>query len=379
MNPASGNPINRRKLIKFGAAGLPAAALAACGDRPVQTKPSSPAPGQTSPRVVKRVVTVEKIKDDRVEVDKKNQTLTLYSGRSERIVSPILAAFEQATGIDIRVKYGKTPALAATILEEGDKSPADVFYAQDPGGLGSVEAHLGKLPSELLSRVPAWAQHPQGLWVGVTGRARTVVYNTRSLTKADLPDDMFGFTNTAWKNRIGWAPTNGSFQTMVTGMRTLWGEARTEEWLLGITANEPTEYLNNTSQVAAAGAGEIDVGFVNHYYLHRALSEHGESFTARNYHVRSGGPGALIMVSGVGILKSARNPEPSTKLLAYLLADNTQESFASTTYEYPLVPDVAQHPDVQALDSLNHPSIAAGDLADLKGTQNLLRKLEILP
>ena len=342
----------------MGAAGLSALAFAACGGRPAQPEPETTAiptqPKQTS------------------------ETITLYSGRSEKLVAPILDAFEKSTGIDIRVKYGKSAALAATLMEEGDRSPADIFYAQDPGALGSVESRLTTLPSEVLGRTPEWAQHPEGLWTGLTGRARTVVYNTTTLGETDLPDDMWGFTEPAWKGRIGWAPTNSSFQTMVTAMRALWGEDKAEQWIRGIQTNEPTVYPKNTPQVAAAGAGEIGVGFVNHYYLHRALAEKGESFPARNYHVRSGGPGALIMVSGAGVLKTARNPETSIKLLDYLLADETQQSFASTTYEYPLAPGVKQHEGVTPLASISHPAIALADLADIKGSQDLLRKVGAL-
>ena len=391
--------LNRRRLLGFSAASLSTAALAACGGRPEGTRPSSEAPSAPAePQIVEKVVTVEKIKEvpvekivtvdkikeipveveKRVEVVKTAQTVTLYSGRSEKLVAPILKAFEQSTGIDIRVKYAKSAALAATLMEEGDRSPADVFYAQDPGALGSVESLLDKLPEDLTSRVPAWAQNPNGLWVGITGRARTVVYNTEKHKEADLPDDMWGFTEPSWKGRIGWAPTNSSFQTMVTAMRVLWGEAKAEEWLRGIQANEPIVYPKNTPQVAAAGAGEIDVGFVNHYYLHRALAEKGDSFPARNYHVRSGGAGALIMVSGAGILKTARNPETSAKLLTYLLSDSTQKNFASTTYEYPLVPGVAEHKGVTPLAAIKHPSVSLADLADIKGSQDLLRKVGAL-
>ncbi len=371
MIGSSKHIFNRRRLLALGATGLSAVALTACGGRP-----SQPAPADT--KVAKNVVTIETSKEAPVDVAPTRGTVTLYSGRSEKLVAPILDAFEKDSGIDIRVKYGKSAALAATLMEEGNRSPADVFYAQDPGALGSVESLLDTLPSDVLGRTPAWAHHPEGLWVGVTGRARTVVYSTTNLSEADLPGDMWGFKEPVWKNRIGWAPTNSSFQTMVTAMRALWGEGKAEEWLRGIQANDPTVYPKNTPQVAAAGAGEIDVGFVNHYYLHRALAEQGNSFPARNYHVRSGGPGALIMVSGAGILRTAQNPEMSVRLLAYLLADDIQQSFASTTYEYPLVPGVIQHPGVTPLDSITHPSIALADLADIKGSQDLLRKVGAL-
>ena len=190
---------------------------------------------------------------------------------------------------------------------------------------------------------------------------------------------MFGFTDPKWKGRIGWAPTNGSFQAMITGMRTAWGEDRTAEWLQGIKANDAIEYPKNTPQVAAAAAGEIDVGFVNHYYLHRFLSEHGESFKARNYHVRGGGPGALIMVSGAGVLASAPNPEPAQALIRFLLSDVGQSYFVSRTFEYPMAPTIKAHPGVTPMDTIKRPDIAPVDLADLQGTQALLRRLDILP
>ena len=233
--------------------------------------------------------------------------LVVYSGRSESLVQPIIDQFVEATGIEIEVRYGSTSEMAATLLEEGENSPADLFFAQDPGGLGAIEAAgmLTDLPDTILSKVPARFAAESGQWVGVSGRARVIVYNTDTLTEADLPDDIMAFTDPAWNGRIGLPPTNGSFQAMVTGMRSVWGEEDTRAWLEGILANEPVFYEKNTPTVAAVAAGEVEVGFVNHYYLFRFLAEEGESFAARNYFLPSGGPGSLIMVSGVGILKSA--------------------------------------------------------------------------
>ncbi|MCH8973821.1 MAG: extracellular solute-binding protein, partial [Chloroflexi bacterium] len=153
-------------------------------------------------------------------------SLVLYSGRSESLVDPIIQEFADLTGIDVQVKYAGTASLAATLLEEGDKSPADVFYAQDPGGLGAVESMLAALPAETLANVPEWARSPEGLWVGISGRARVLVYNPDRVSESELPASIEGLTDPKWKGRIGWAPTNGSFLTMVTGMRKLWGEER---------------------------------------------------------------------------------------------------------------------------------------------------------
>ncbi len=305
--------------------------------------------------------------------------LTIYSGRSESLVGPIIEQFGEATGIKVSAKYAGTSQLAATLLEEGVRSPADVFFAQDPGGLGAVEHLLTSLPEEMLQRVPGWARSPDGKWIGLSGRARTVVYNTGKLTEADLPDDIFDFIDPKWKDRIGWAPTNASFQTMVTAMRAVWGEEKTRQWLEGIQANDPKVYPKNTPQVAAVATGEIDVGLVNHYYLFRFLAEEGESFPARNYHPRAGGPGATIMVAGAGILETSENKDVAGKFLEFMLSTVAQQYFAGQTFEYPLVEGVKTPRVLVPLAEINRSSIPLKDLTDLAGTQVLLRDAGILP
>ncbi len=308
-----------------------------------------------------------------------SQTLTIYSGRSEELVGPIIDQFGKAAGIEVQVRYGKTSEMAATILEEGRNSPADIFYAQDPGGLGAVAHLLAQIPDSILSQVEPQFRSPQGKWVGISGRARVIVYNTQKLSESDLPDDIWDFTDPKWKGRIGWAPTNGSFQAMVTAMRVLWGEEKTRQWLLGIQANDPKVYPKNTPQVAAAAAGEIDVGFVNHYYLFRFLAEQGESFPARNYHPRAGGPGAIIMVAGAGILETSQNKKAAERFLEFMLSPVAQQYFAGQTFEYPVVEGVRTHRLLKPLSELKSPEIDMADMADLKGTLNLLRETGILP
>ena len=306
-------------------------------------------------------------------------TLTIYSGRSETLVAPIIQQFDRTAGVKVQVKYAGTAQLAGTLLEEGANSPADIFFAQDPGGLGAVEDMLAVLPQEILRRVPDWARSPEDKWVGISGRARTVVYNTDRLTEAELPDDLFGFTDPQWQGRIGWAPANTSFQTMVSAMRAMWGDEKTRQWLEGVQGNDPKAYPNNTSQVAAVAAGEIDVGLVNHYYLYRFLAEEGEDFPARNYHPRSGGPGSMIMVAGAGILSTAENRENAEKFLEFMLSQVGQQYFTGQTFEYPLVEGVKTQRVLVSLDDISQPNIPLKDLADLAGTQSLLRQAGVLP
>ncbi len=299
-------------------------------------------------------------------------------------MQPLIDQFEEVSGIEVEVRYGSTSEIAGLLLEEGNSSPADVFYAQDPGGLGAVQAAglLAPIAKETLDKVPSRFASKDGEWLGISGRARTVVYNRELINdpEAELPDDIFGFVDPEWKGRVGWAPTNSSFQAMVTAMRATWGETKTQEWLEGIQANDPLVYPKNTPIVAGVAAGEIDVGFVNHYYLHRFLAEEGEDFPARNYFLPSGGPGSLIMVSGAGILQGSDNRENAEKFLSFLLSVPGQQYFAAQTFEYPVVEGVAVSSMLPALAELDAMAldIPLAGLADLRGTQDLLLDLGII-
>jgi len=308
-----------------------------------------------------------------------DDALVVYSGRSETLVQPIMDQFEELTGISVKVKYGGTAQLAATLLEEGHGTPADVFFAQDPGGLGAVESMLSPLPAELMGRLPSWARSPSRLWVGVSGRARVLVYNPDRLPSTELPDDIWELTDPKWKGRLGWAPTNGSFLTMVTGMRVLWGEEKTRWWIEGIVANDPRTYPKNTPQVQAVADGEIDIGMPNHYYLYRFLAEQGEDFPARNYHTPAGGPGALVMVSGAGVLRESDNKEAAERFIDFLLSVVAQQYFTGQTFEYPLVEGVETNRLLTPLDEINQPTIPLASLSDLSGTTDLLRSAGALP
>ena len=308
-----------------------------------------------------------------------SETLIVYSGRSESLVGPLIERFSETTGLEVDVRWGDTAELAATLLEEGSRSPADVFLAQDPGGLGAVMESLTPLPMSVLESVEPRFRGPDGRWVGVSGRSRVIVYNTERVAVDSLPDDIRELTAPEWKSRIGWAPTNGSFQSMVTAMRAEWGDAETRDWLSGIVANEPIAYEKNTPIVAAVGAGEIDVGLVNHYYLHRFLAEEGDDFPARNHFLSTPGPGSLLLVSGVGILNGASNSAGAEDFVRFLLSEEAQTHFTDETYEYPLASGAVPSVDLPDLETLAVPEIPMESLSDLLGSVELLRDVGALP
>lgn len=291
-------------------------------------------------------------------------TLTIYSGRNQELVQPLFDRFTEETGIQLEVRYAGSTDLAATLREEGSNSPADVFFAQDPASLGAVaeEGLLAALPESLLSRVDARFSDDEGRWVGTSGRARVVVYDSTRLSADDLPSDVDGFTDPAWDGRVGIAPGNGSFLAFVAAMIVMDGEDDTRTWLEGLAANDPGAYTNNSSIVAAVNAGEIETGLVNHYYLLRLQAEEGET-AAANHFLASGGPGSLVMPAGAGILATSDDTEAAERFIEFLLSTEAQEYFATETFEYPLASGVEPFPGLPPLSSLGAPQLDLSALA----------------
>lgn len=307
-------------------------------------------------------------------------TLVVYAGRGEDLVGPLIERFEAASGVTVEVNYAGTTDLAATILEEGDASPADVFFAQDAGALGAVgaEGRLATLPDATLDAVDPRFRSDDGQWVGLSGRARVVVYDTRILDESEVPAQIDAFTDPAWKGRIGWAPTNASLQAFVTAYRVLEGDDAAKAWLEGIVANEPKVYEGNGAILAAVAAGEVEVGFVNHYYLMRQLAEAGDAFPVRNRFLDAADPGSLINVAGVGVLSTAPNPTAAQAFVDYLLSPESQAYFAEETFEYPLIDGVPAPEGLPGLTEIGSPDMDLSDLSDLEGTLQLMQEAGVL-
>ena len=150
------------------------------------------------------------------------ETLTIYSGRSESLIAPLVDQFTAETGIQVEVLYGSTAAMAAQILEEGGASPADVFIAQDAGALGALAKNniLTTLSNDILGRVTDDAfVSADGVWVGISGRARVFVYDPNSLEEngLTLPDSILDLTDEAWRGNVGWATNEWFFPSQHNG------------------------------------------------------------------------------------------------------------------------------------------------------------------
>ena len=291
--------------------------------------------------------------------------LTVYSGRNEEFIGSLLQRFQQDTGIRLEVRYADSAELAATIIEEGSNSPADVFISQDAGSLGAVaEAGLfAPIEQRVWNRVDQRFRSPQRLWVGLSGRARVAAYNTEKLSENDLPDSITGFTDPQWKGRIGFPPTNGSFQAFVAAMILTDGEDATRQFLQGLVANDPVLFEDNSSTVRAVASGEIEIGFVNHYYKYEIEAEDGP-IPVENHFFTGGDPGALVNAAGSGVLKSSDQKDSATRLLDYMTGAIGQTYFAEETFEYPVVAGHEPGVDLVPLEQIQSPAIDLSNLGE---------------
>ncbi len=347
--------MKRRNFLTYvGIAAIAGTLTIACDNTPTATGPATESPAATTGE------------------------LTIYSGRNEELIGPLLEQFQTDTGITVNVRYGDTAELAAAILEEGQNSPADVYFGQDAGALGALQSEnrTRPLPDNLLNQVDSRFRSPEGQWIGISGRARVLAYNVNQVSEDELPDSIWDLTEENWRGRVGWAPTNGSFQAFVTALRVTEGDERALEWLQAMEANDAQDYRNNTTIVEALGRGEIEIGLVNNYYLGRFTAEDPDFPVAHHYTEEDAG--SMINVAGVAIVDTTDQEEQAIALVEYLLRPESQQYFAQETNEYPLVQGVAGPTDQVPLEQINTPDIDLSNLEDLDGTLALLQQAGVL-
>lgn len=357
---------SRRTAVKLGSGGLIAVAALPGATGPILASQATPDASPVASPVTSLLGTPGE--------------LVVYSGRNEELIGPVIAMAKETADFAMEVRYGQTAELAIALLEEGEGTPASLYIAQDAGALGQLanEDRLAPLPQEILDRVDPRFRSPDGVWVGISGRARVLVYNTDTLAEGDLPESLLDLTDERWAGQVGWAPENGSFQSHVTAMRQLLGEEETRAWLEAMIANEPVVFEGNSPIVRAVAAGEISVGLVNHYYKWEIQKEEGTELPVENYYFPGGDVGSLVNVAGVAILKDSPNQEAALAMVDYLTQREAQAYFAEATSEYPLIEGVEPMEELVPLDEIESPDIDLSDLADLEGTLELLTEVGAL-
>ncbi|WP_283134097.1 iron ABC transporter substrate-binding protein [Rhizohabitans arisaemae] len=308
-----------------------------------------------------------------------DESVVIYSGRNKNLLGPLIDKMKTATGVNVQVRYGDSAELAAQLLEEGDRTRADVFFSQDAGALGALakEGRLTALPQGSLDKVPAKYRAADGTWAGVSGRSRVIVYDPRVLP--EQPKSVFELTDPKWSGKVGWAPTNASFQAFVTALRVVQGEEKAKEWLTAMKNNGTKTYPNNVGILNAVDEGQITMGLINHYYWYEKVAEKGAAAVPSKLAFLPGGdPGALVNVAGAGIVKTSKHAANAQKVVDYLLGAEAQKYFADETKEYPLVAGVAVDPGLPALDSLKGPEIDLARLDSLSKTLDLLKEVGLV-
>ena len=306
--------------------------------------------------------------------DGADDVVTIYSGRDQELVDPLIDMMRESTGLEIDVRYGDTAQMANQIVTEGEGTNADLFIAQDAGALGLLvqEGLLADLPSEVTDQVPAEYQATDGEWVGISGRSRVIAYAPDNVD--ELPDSVLELTEPEWEGRVGFAPTNASFQAFVTGLRVIEGEEAAQQWLEDMVANDVQLFENNRSMLDGLETGEIDISLNNHYYWYERMQETPEEVTSELHYLPAGDAGGLVNVAGAAITANADNPEGALTALEYLLSEEAQSYFTNETFEYPLVEGVPVSEGLPGVDTLEQPDIDLSDLHSLDETVAMLRE-----
>jgi iron(III) transport system substrate-binding protein len=307
--------------------------------------------------------------------------ITIYSGQHQQTVSRLVKDFSERTGTGVRLRSGGEGELANQILQEGDASPADVFYAGNSPALEALDEKglLSPVTPSTLAQVPASDSSPKGHWVGVSARSSVLVYNSDTLKPADLPSSLLSLAEPEWKGRIGFSAAETDFQPLITAVTALKGADAAKSWLEGLTANG-TVYDDNEAIVAAVNRGQIAAGLVEHYYWYRLRDEVGAgSIRSAIHYFAPGDPGGLVSISGAGVLASSSHSAAAQRFLAYLVSAPAQRIIAAgESYEYPLRDGVTNTRLGRRFDQLRPPSVSIAELGSGRPALELLQEVGLL-
>jgi iron(III) transport system substrate-binding protein len=301
--------------------------------------------------------------------------LSIRSGRTENLVGPLIEQFEEESGIDVDIRYGDSADLALLTAEEGDRTTTDVFISQSPGAVGFLDSEglLTKLPDDVTGLVPEGDAASDGTWVGLSGRVRTLVYNTDLVDPDDLPDSVLDLTtDPELAGQVAVAPTNGSFQDFVTVLRMRVGEAETGAFLQALADGDAPTFSDNTAIVEAVGRGEVAMGLVNHYYVFVARAQDPD-LPVENHFFPQGDYGSTLLVTAASIIEGTDRSAEAEQFVEFLLSTEAQQYFTDETYEYPLAEGSAPNEALPPFDAVTATRVDLGELGSgLEQTAELI-------
>jgi iron(III) transport system substrate-binding protein len=341
----STSPLARITLLVLFTLGMILAACAPVAEAPVPTVSVS------APEEAPTEASTEMAQASAVELSGK---LIIYSGRSEPLIQPVIDAFKaQHPNVEILLKSGSNSQMANALLEEKANPQADLFITteiftiQTMAGEGIFQAYR---PANA-DKLPAEALGDGNLWVGLTRRARVIMYNTELVSAEEAPQSIFDLTDPKWKGQIAAAgSTNGGMQAQIAVLEKAIGAEETQTWLNGLLANDVTFFGGHTDVRKAVGAGEFKIGLVNHYYYYLQAAE-GSPVGVVFPDQGEGQIGLISNLTAAGIVNGTKNPATAQAFIDFLLSEEGQKLFAELNYEYTVLPGVALNPDVQPIDS----------------------------
>lgn len=300
--------------------------------------------------------------------------LTVYLGHGEGgLYNDIVGAVrDRNPALDLSLRRAPSSALANTLLAEaGAGGPrADLFWSVDAASLAVVtDAGMGRrVPDDIRSQIRPEFRYER--WAALSGRIRSLPYNTANLSPADLPDRIMDLPDSDL--RVGWAPSYAAFQAFIAAMRLLEGEARTRRWLDAMKPRAQS-YAGELGVVLAIARGEVDVGLANHYYTLRLKSGDPEAEVALAF--TRDDAGCLMNAAGTALLSDSALPADFTR---YLLTREVQSFLAEQAYEIPLAVGVAPPDGLPSLDAIQPPQLDLARLSELKPALSLLRDTGVL-
>ena len=302
-------------------------------------------------------------------------SLTLYNGQHKEVGDELAKAFEAKTGIHVNVRKGSSNQLASQVVEEGERSPADVIYTEESPPLNKLgeQGLLAKADDATLAVLPEKYVASNGTWIGVTARVRVVAYNPKLINEKDLPKSVMDFSDPQWQGKVGFVPTSGAFQEQAVAIIKMHGRDAAEEWLTGLRAFGKT-YSNNMVALKAVENGEVATVLVNNYYWFALQREKGK-LDSKLHYFTGGDVGGLITVSSAAVLKSSKHPKEAQQFLAYMASEEGQRVITQTTAEYPLHKGMESDRGLKPFSELEAPNVTPADLGNAEEALDLEREV----
>ncbi|KAF0862605.1 extracellular solute-binding protein [Pseudomonas sp. LD120] len=305
-------------------------------------------------------------------------SLTLYNGQHKEVGDAIAKAFEAKTGIHVNVRKGSSNQLASQIVEEGNRSPADVIYTEESPPLNKLgeQGLLAQTDATTLAVLPKEYVAGNGTWIGITARVRVAAFNPKLIDEKELPTSVMAFSQPQWQGKVGFVPTSGAFQEQAVAIIKLHGLDAAEEWLTGLRAFGKI-YSNNMVALKAVENGEVATVLVNNYYWFALQREKGQ-LDSKLHYFTGGDVGGLITVSSAAVLKSSKHPKEAQQFLAYMASEEGQRVITQTTAEYPLHKGMQSDRGLKPFSELEAPKVTPADLGNAEQALELERDVGLI-